>query len=155
MDSTDSPSCRSSPLAPPRSVITLVDDGPYLLGHDRGDRPALDRLERRELTIRAMPAPDDPPCRDLAWLSPPRASLFDFAGGHVTLDGLEVVLDPAEGDDSLVAVRAEDTELTIRRCVFRRPAEPSGRGEGSGPRVEGDRAVVHAGAKAPGTDYCP
>jgi eukaryotic-like serine/threonine-protein kinase len=38
------------------------------------------------------------------------------------------MLDPGDRAEPLATVRAEDTELTVRRCVFRRPADLSARG---------------------------
>ena len=111
--------------APPRSVILLTNDGPYTLGGTRNDRPSPDRLVNRDLTIKA-----DAGTRPILRLTrvlplegkPPEA-LFDLVGGHVVLEGLEFDLGSAQLAEPLTAVRTEDTDLTIRRCVFRQPEE--------------------------------
>jgi len=45
-------------------------------------------------------------------------ALIDLVGGRVTLDGIDFLI---EGDDPQAAIRAEDAELLVRRCTFRRP----------------------------------
>ena len=102
--------------AAPRSTILLADKGPYDL---RAAKPGA--LKGLDLTIRAEAGvrpvirlsrdPDDPSG------SSPKA-LLDLVGGRLTLDGLEFL---AEGLDAPAAIRAEDSELVIRRCAFRRP----------------------------------
>ncbi len=107
--------------APPRSIIVLRDSGPFTLGNSRAGQGAhgLDRLVGRDLTIKADIGvrPVIRLARDFAAGLKARPALMEIAGGHVTLEGLEFVLEPA---DNLSAIRAEDAELTIRRCVFRR-----------------------------------
>ena len=115
--------------APPRSVILLRDGGPYNLGVGRSGTgvhgPGFDRLVGRDLTIKADAGvrPVLRLARDFAAGLKPRPALLEIAGGHVTLEGLEFVLEPA---DNMSAIRAEDAELTVRRCVFRRSAWWSG-----------------------------
>ena len=101
-------------------MIVLTDDGPYLVGDVAGSRPANARLDRKDLTIKA----DDGAVRSsrLAPGGSSRAGLLEFVGGRITLEGMEFVLDPGDRIESLAAVAVEDTELTIRRCLFRRPA---------------------------------
>jgi serine/threonine protein kinase len=106
--------------APPRSIVVLADDGPYFLGGGGTDRP-LGPLIGRELTIKA-----DAGVRPVLRLSREAfgalrspTALLDFQGGHLTLEGLDLTLEPGDRDDPLTAIRAEDTELTVRRCVFR------------------------------------
>jgi eukaryotic-like serine/threonine-protein kinase len=103
--------------APPRSTILLSGKGPYDL---RG--ASARTLKGREVTIKAeagvRPVLRLP--RDLGvseGLSSPTA-LLELVGGRVTFDGLEFLV---EGDDVLAAIRADDADLIVRRCVFRRP----------------------------------
>ena len=107
--------------ATPRSTILLSDKGPY-------DLRALESrtLKGLDLTIRAEPGvrPVIRLARDSdAPVGPGPAALLDLVGGRVTLDGLEFLV---EGPDTPAAIRAEDAELVVRRCAFRRPvASPS------------------------------
>jgi serine/threonine-protein kinase len=113
--------------AGPRSTIVLTDDGPYKLGHaDR--RPTVDRLVRRDLTIKADVGvrPILRFARESASGAKPRSALLEFVGGHITLEGIVFVLEPGEGVESLTAVRAEDAETTFRRCIFRRQGSSTG-----------------------------
>ena len=106
--------------APPRSIVVLADDGPYLLGGETSDRHLPAQLPDRDLTIKADAGvmPTLRLARDaLVGGKAPRA-LLDLAGGHVTLEGLEFVLDTGDREAGLAAVRTEDTELTVRRCRF-------------------------------------
>jgi len=116
--------------AAPRSVILLTGNGPYELEFGRDDREVVGRLVGRDLTIRA-----DAGARPVLRLTRLNASgakvrpaLLDFTGGHVTLEDLEFQVDPGDGSQPLSAVRTEDTELTARRCVFRRSGDPTGSG---------------------------
>lgn len=109
--------------AAPRSTIVLRDDGPYLLGAEREGRPAVERITRRDLTLKADSGvrPVLRLARDANISGKSRPALLDFVGGHVTLEGLEFVVDPGDRLEPLDAIRTEDTELTLRRCSFRRP----------------------------------
>jgi eukaryotic-like serine/threonine-protein kinase len=99
--------------SPPRSTFLLSDKGPYEL---RGAKP--DSLKGLEFTIKAEPGvrPVFRISRDAGETLP--VALLDLVGGRVTLDGLEFVV---EGSDTQAAIRAEETDLVIRRCAFRRP----------------------------------
>ncbi len=109
--------------APPRSVIVLSDAGPYRLAGRPWASPSASTAAGSDLTIRAetgvrpvieyvhQPGADDR--RGLAMLR--------FSGGHVVIDGLEFRLDATEPGESACAIRCVDTELTLRRCLFRRP----------------------------------
>ncbi len=148
--------------APPKSSILLVERGPYEL---RSDRPI--RLDRRDLTIRAeagvrplirfardfAPAPAANP-------SSPTAALIDIRGGRVTFDGLDFLVDassfePAFGADRtagsgsgtrvLATISAEDAEVVIRRCSFRRSGGSSS-GPGSGLASIGRPAAIRSHA---------
>jgi len=106
--------------APPRSIVVLADDGPYLLGGETSDRHLPAQLLDRDLTIKADAGvmPTLRLARDaLVGGKTPRA-LLDLVGGHVTLEGLEFVLDTGDREAALASVRSEDTELTVRRCRF-------------------------------------
>src|SRR5205823_7941185 len=84
-------------------------------------------LAGRDLTIKAG-AGRRPVLRPARAAGPVgEAALLRFRGGQVVLEGLEFVLDPGERDDPLAAVFAEGVDLTIRRCLFRRPASAGGR----------------------------
>ena len=107
--------------APPRSTILLADDGPYTL------RPAprgqASRFVGLDLTIKAdlgtrpvirlirIPG-DGEPSGD--------SVLFDLKGGRLVLEGLELVVEPGDRDESSVAIQAEDVDLSLVRCLFRR-----------------------------------
>ncbi len=122
--------------APPRSVIILSEDGPYELGNGRGQR-ALTRLLQRDLTLKA-----DAGVRPVLTLAhetglsgKPAQTLLDFVGGHVTIEGVEFAADPSDRAESWSSIRCEDTELTLRRCVFRWPPGHSRMERGSAVHV--------------------
>ncbi len=121
--------------APPRSVLLLTDDGPYDLGVGRDGRSAPERLLGRDLTIKAAAGvhPVIRLARDQPIGGKARAALLDFAGGVISIDGLEFLLEPGERSEPLAAIRTEDTELTIRRCIFRRPGATAGQGQDASP----------------------
>ena len=106
---------------PPKSTILLSDKGPYDL---RGvkSRP----LKGLDVTIRAEAGvrPVIRLARDIdASGGPAPTALLDLVGGRVVLDGLEFLV---EGADAPAAIRAEDSEVVVRRCSFRRAgASPS------------------------------
>ncbi len=83
-------------------------------------------MKGRDLTIKAeagvRPVLRLP--RDLGVSGGPSSptALFELVRGRVTFDGLEFLV---EGTDVTAAIRAEDTDLTVRRCVFRRPGGSS------------------------------
>ena len=65
--------------------------------------------------------------------------MLHFVGGHITLEGLEFETDPILNDETVTAIRAEDTELVLRGCSFRRLSSSDreaayGRLRGPGPR---------------------
>lgn len=110
--------------APPRSIVVLADDGPYLIG-DRGEDLSTVRLLNRDLTIKAgaRVRPEIRLSHETDASSDAPSALLDFVGGRVTLEGLVFILEPGDREDSLAAVRTQDTELTVRRCQFRRRGE--------------------------------
>jgi serine/threonine-protein kinase len=118
--------------APPHSIVVLADDGPYLIGAASSERHRSAPLPDRDLTIKADAGvmPTLRLARDaLAGGKAPRA-LLDLAGGHVTVEGVEFVIDPGDRDQApaLAAIRTEDTELTVRRCRFHGQADRIARG---------------------------
>ncbi len=119
--------------APPRSVIVLTSNGPYQFGATAvGEKPSATRWTGRDLTIRADTGvrPVLKLARELPSGSNARPALLDFVSSHVTIEGLEFVLEPGYRVEPLAAIRVEDSDLTVRRCLFRRPggADPSGKG---------------------------
>ncbi len=109
--------------APARSVIVLATHGPFLLGAgNAGERPAAARWTGRDLTIVADSGirPVLRLARDLPSGVNARPALLDFKDSHVTLEGLEFQLETGDRVEPLSAIRVEDSELTIRRCLFRR-----------------------------------
>jgi len=109
--------------APPRSVIVLSDDGPYELGGGRGSRSPL-RLLQRDLTLKADAGvhPVVSLARDVGLSGKPPSALLDAQGGHITIEGVEFAAEPPDRGENWSSIRCEDTELTLRRCVFRWPS---------------------------------
>ncbi len=107
--------------APPRSIITLSEDGPYLLGGRTATARGSWPLTERDLTIRAESG-IHPVLRFAAdaRLGEPRLpALLPFSGGHVTIEGLAFELEREGTEERVAAILAEDTDLTIRGCLFR------------------------------------
>jgi serine/threonine protein kinase len=104
--------------APAKAVITLSEDGTYLVGARtepfRGPRT----LVNRDVTIKAEPG-SRPVLRFAADARERerQAAILPFVGGTVILEGLCFDLEGSEGQSA--AVSADDTDLTIRRSVFR------------------------------------
>jgi eukaryotic-like serine/threonine-protein kinase len=115
--------------APRRSVIVLSDDGPYRLGGRNRSHRASAPLVNSDLTIKAEAGvrPLLKFATDARLADHPPASLLNFSGGHVTLEGLEFELDTVLPDELVAAVRTENTELTVRGCSFRRTKSGDGR----------------------------
>src|SRR5690606_36462365 len=82
----------------------------------------------RSLTIRAAPGvlPVIRPNPLTAGSRPGRGTLLHFRGGRIRLEGLEFRLEPGDRQDPLSAVLAEDTDLSIRGCLFRANASSQG-----------------------------
>ena len=108
--------------APPRSTIVLADQGPYEL------RAGMSKpLKNPEFTLRAgdgirpsirlVRDPDDDD-------APVDSALLPFEGGRVTVDGVDFL---SIGGDAPAMIRADGTELVVRRCSFRRSGEASSR----------------------------
>src|SRR5271165_2295835 len=115
--------------APPRSIITLTEDGPYLLGGRTGDLRGLLALASRDLTIKSdscvHPVLRFAADAQLGDLRLP--ALLPFSGGNVTIEGLAFELDREGPEERVAAISAEDAELTIRGCLFRQSAVRTGR----------------------------
>ncbi len=111
-------------------VILADDERPYALGGLIPRAP----LGRRDLVIKAAPGVH-PTLRlgreaGVGDLIASPAGL-EFVGGKVTLEDLEFVVEGSRSD----AIRVTDTELTIRRCIFRR--------EGSATNLRSRGAAIH------------
>ena len=126
--------------APPRSTILLSDKGPYdLRGVKSRPWKGLDVTIKAEAGVRpVIRLPHDPDAPG----GPASPALLDLVGGRVTLDGLEFAI---EGGDASAAIRAEDAELIVRRCSFRRPVASPARLR---PAAIVVRATAHAGPLA-------
>ncbi|WP_422930672.1 serine/threonine-protein kinase [Singulisphaera sp. PoT] len=138
---------------PPRSVVVLSDDGPYEIGRNRSSR-ALTRLVQRDLVLKADAGvhPVLTFSREPGLAGKPPPALLDFQGGHIMIEGLEFAAEPPDRGDSWASIRTEDTELTLRRCVFRWPA-----GRGRSDRVSAVQVrVTGTENRAPATqaDAC-
>jgi serine/threonine protein kinase len=114
--------------APKRSVIVLSDDGPYLVGGRKWMSRSPAPLANSDLVIKAEPGvrPVIKFADDSASSEKSLASLLHFIGGHVTIEGLKFELDVVLPEVLVTAIRADDTELTVRGCSFRRTGSRDG-----------------------------
>ncbi|WP_165227409.1 serine/threonine-protein kinase [Aquisphaera insulae] len=151
--------------APPRAVITLTEDGPYVIGARGGNHRATAVLTGRDLTIKAdsgtrpvlrfaadsafadgatagieLGAGTAKSAAEKAVTGVPPALLW-FSGGSVSLDGLTFELD-SDGPAVQAALVAEDTSLTIRGCMFRQGSRSDGR----------DRTAIRLRSQRPQAD---
>ncbi len=118
---------------PSGSTLILTEDGPYEL--KAAPPPA---TGRRDLTIRAG-ADARPTIRGVRGGSPSStdSAILRFGPGVVAIEGIEFRVGDADSPAS--AIRAEGTELTIRRCLFRTaplrlgPSRPTAVELGPGP----------------------
>ena len=126
--------------APSGSTITLVGDGPYDLSPAPGSR----QQARRDLTIRAA-AGARPIVRASSGGLPAvgDGALLRFDGGRVVVEGLE--FDPGS---SLAAVSAEDVDLTLRACAFRRSAPTDPRDRPAAVRLKSSDRVGADGSRS-------
>jgi len=129
--------------APHKSIVTLTEDGPYLL---TGRAPA-PRGEARDVTIRAEVG-KRPVLRfvaDAGGGDRPATALLAFARGRVAIEGLTFEAEGRALDDRLAAIVLDDAELQLAGCVFRR-----GPGAGAGiPAVLGRVASADAAGDRP------
>ena len=119
------------------STITLAGDGPFELAPAASGRSP----GRVDLTLRA--APGARPVVRAGRGGAPAAkdgALLRFEGGRVVIEGVE--FDPG---GALSAISAEDADLTLRGCNFRRPGSTDARERPLAVRL---RAVERAGADA-------
>jgi eukaryotic-like serine/threonine-protein kinase len=118
--------------APRKSVVTLTDDGPYLLGRRIGGQRVGAALLNRDVTIRAETGkrPVLKFAVDAGGAEQPAPALLAFSGGSVAIEGLtfEIEGDPIAGREAAVLV--ENTELKLKGCSFRRGANADGAASG-------------------------
>ncbi|MBX6316596.1 MAG: serine/threonine protein kinase, partial [Isosphaeraceae bacterium] len=111
--------------APSGATVILADAGPFDLRPESISRISAVARPRRDLVLKA--APDVRPILRPARGGDPalgEAALLRFGSGRVVLEGLEFQLVDDEREDPLAAIFADDTDLTLRRCLFRRPGMP-------------------------------
>jgi eukaryotic-like serine/threonine-protein kinase len=115
--------------APRRSMIILSDDGPYQLGGRAWSFRAPAPLANTDLTIKAEAGtrPILKFASDARLADRPPASLLQFVGGHVTIEGVVFDLDVVLPEELVAAIRSDGTELTLRGCSFRRSNSREGR----------------------------
>jgi serine/threonine-protein kinase len=134
--------------APKRAIITLVEDGTYMLGGRTGSLRAPSALVNRDVTIKAEPGtrPVLKLAADVHVGDRPPTAILPFVRGTVELEGLTFELEASGGQ--FAAVSAEDTDLTIRRCAFRQGSVRSG-GNRTALLVRVRRMVGGAGDRPP------
>ncbi|WP_337174269.1 serine/threonine-protein kinase [Paludisphaera sp.] len=129
--------------APHKSVVTLTENGPYLL---TGRVPA-PRGDARDLTIRAEVG-RRPVLRFVADAAGggdrPGTALLAFTRGRIAIEGLTFEAEGRALDDRLAAIVLDDAELQLTGCSFRRgpgggPGIPAVLGRVSRPDATGDR----------------
>ena len=137
--------------APRKSVITLIEDGAYPIGGRTAGSRGSSLLVNRDVTIKAEPGtrPVLKFAADAPMADRPLSALLTFSGGTVTLEGLGFELEEADGQVSAVA--AEDTDLTLRSCSFRR-SSPRGGGDQAALKVQIRRTATRDGRSAPRGD---
>ncbi len=136
--------------APLRSIITLTEDGPYLLGGRTGGLRGLRALASRDLTIKADSGVH-PVLRFAADAQPGDLrlpALLPFSGGNVTIEGLAFELDREGPEAQVAAISAEDTELTIRGCLFRQSSLRTGRNRAA-LRIRAQNTAFASGDRPP------
>ena len=103
-------------------MIVLSDDGPYRLGGRTWSSRSPAPLANPDLVIKAEPGvrPLIKFADDVSSSDHPLSSLLQFTGGHVTIEGLRFEMDAVLPEELVTAIRAEDTELLVRGCSFRR-----------------------------------
>jgi serine/threonine-protein kinase len=136
--------------APPRSIISLSDDGPYRIGDRDKRRLVPPVLKNRDLTIRAEVGvrPVVTMAAGFAQGMEPSNALFDFVGGRITIEGIEFHVGGSGWRVPPSAIRTEETELTLRRCTFRAAVE-EGRSNAPALRVRSTGAATSVGDRTP------
>ncbi|WP_435017259.1 protein kinase domain-containing protein [Tundrisphaera sp. TA3] len=111
--------------APRRATILLVEDGPYELRPGPGRKlPGIDVSIKADAGVRPVVRLAADGMVALAGAASP--ALIEVANGKLAVDGVTFVVE----NEDLAAIRAEETDLTVRRCSFLRPsasANPRGR----------------------------
>lgn len=139
--------------APRKAVVTLVDDGPYLLGGglagSRSDEPLLNK----DLTIKAD-AGKRPVLKfaaDARGADHSARALLAFVKGRVALEGLifEVSGRGRDFDDQAAAILVDDAELRLKGCVFRRPEGDDPTGAASLPAIRSRATSAGLGSDLP------
>ncbi len=136
------------------SRLVLTDDGPYDL------RPtAIPRANAssnaatsppRTLTIQAgadvrpVLRLDRGSSRETA-----EAALLVFQNSRITLEGLEFQIDMSERDGSLAAVFAENTDLSLKRCWFRRSGSRIGQARSTALHLRSENRRARDGESEP------
>ena len=135
--------------APRRSVIVLSDDGPYRVGGRTWAPRSLAPLANPDLVIKAEPGvrPLVKFADDAGSSDHPLASLLQFVGGHVTIEGLKFELDAVLPEDLVTAIRTEDTELLGARMFV--PAHQRTRRTQLGRDSGADRSVIGVWCESP------
>jgi serine/threonine-protein kinase len=136
--------------AEPRSVLTLTEDGPYLLGGRAAEFASPAGLVNRDVTIRAE-AGVRPVLRfatDARLGDHKSAALLSFTGGHVTIEGLTFELESDDSEDQVAAFSCEDAEVVLRACSFRQTAVHASRNRAA-VRVKGRRSPMVNGDRPP------
>ncbi len=128
--------------APPGSVIVLSESGPYLVS-GRSAAESRGSTEAKDLTIRAEAGARPIVRASARGLGTAAETLLRFGRGHVTIERVEFQIDGTTDGASLCAIRAEDTELTLRGCSFRRPSR---RASGE---IDGDLAAIDVRTSRP------
>jgi len=108
--------------APPKSTILLSDRGPYeIRGAGTSPWKGLDLTIRAEAGIRPVLRVSS----DRGGLATePPSPWLDLIGGRLTIEGVEFA---SEGAEPSAWLRAEDSEVTVRRSTFRASSGSPGR----------------------------
>jgi eukaryotic-like serine/threonine-protein kinase len=107
---------------PSGSTLILTEDGPYLL--PPSPAPA---TGRRDLTIRAAAnvRPVIRLSRNQGAGAAADPALLIFGPGTVAIEGIEFQVEPGESDAPWAAIRGEGTDLSLKKCSFRRGTKAS------------------------------
>ncbi|MDG3005234.1 serine/threonine-protein kinase [Paludisphaera mucosa] len=134
--------------APHKAVVTLTEDGPYLLG----SRPSGPRAgAAKDVTIRAEVG-KRPVLRfaaDARGGDRPPSSLLSFSRGRVAIEGLTFEAEGRALDDPVAAILLDDAALQLTGCSFRRPADTSAGPGLPAVRSRGGRPDPAAGDRPP------
>jgi hypothetical protein len=122
--------------APSGTIVTLADDGPFTLRTAPVD--ATKESVPRDLIVRAAGG-THPVLRMSAgrhgFDSNTQYALIHFSGGRLTLEGLEFVVPAPVESGEVVGLALENTDLTVRRCLFRQESDGTSPARGFALRV--------------------